>query len=114
MTQVADRNPRQESLDLAGEPDFAIGALAVRPSACEVEAAGEVHKLEPRVMQVLVALARAKGAVVSRDDLIQTCWGGVVVGDDAINRVLGKVRRLSELGPSPAFKLETIPKIGTG
>lgn len=102
----------RQALDLAAEPDFAIGAMTVKPSACEVEFASEAHKLEPRVMQVLVALAQARGAVVSRDDLIQTCWSGVIVGDDAINRVLGKVRRLSELGPSPAFKLETIPKIG--
>jgi Tol biopolymer transport system component len=58
---------------------------------------------------VLVALARARGAVVSRDDLIQACWGGVVVGEDAINRTIVRIRRLSA---DRTFTLETIPKIG--
>ncbi|WP_297695100.1 hypothetical protein, partial [Phenylobacterium sp.] len=42
--------------------------------------------LEPRVMQVLVALARERGEIVSRDDLIASCWAGRIVGEDAINR----------------------------
>ena len=45
-------------------------------------------------MQVLVALARRRGQVVSRDQLIETCWAGRVVGEDAINRCIAKVRRL--------------------
>ena len=47
-------------------------------------------------MQVLVALHRAFPNVVSRDDLIASCWEGRVVGDDAINRAIGRLRRLSE------------------
>lgn len=100
-----------EPVELAGEPDFALGALNVRPSLGEVEIAGQKERLEPRVMQVLVALARAAGRVVSRDELIACCWGGVIVGDDAINRVIGRVRRLSERVPRP-FTLETVPRIG--
>lgn len=47
-------------------------------------------------MQVLVALHRRMGSVVSRDELTQSCWEGRVVGEDAINRCLAKVRRLVE------------------
>lgn len=99
-------------LDLAAEPDFAIGPMSVRPSASEVEIGGVAHKIEPRVAQVLLALIQAEGAVVSRNDLIETCWGGIVVGDDAINRVIGRVRRIAEHADPPAFRIETIPKIG--
>lgn len=63
-------------------------------------------------MQVLVALARAEGAVVSRGDLIELCWGGVIVGEDAINRVASRVRRLAGLSDPPPFHVDTIPKIG--
>ena len=42
--------------------------------------------LDPRVMQVLVALTGAAGKVLSRDDLIALCWDGRIVGDNAINR----------------------------
>lgn len=114
MLTTPDSNvvPVREALDLAGEPDFAIGPMSVKPSASEIDLAGGAHKIEPRVMQVLVALAHAKGAVVSRSDLIEVCWGGVIVGEDAINRVVGRIRRLAELSEPPAFRVETIPKIG--
>ena len=44
---------------LAQSPPFTLGALNVRPATREVEAAEFRDVLEPRVMQVLVALARA-------------------------------------------------------
>jgi Tol biopolymer transport system component/DNA-binding winged helix-turn-helix (wHTH) protein len=97
---------------LADEADFQLGGISVRPSLREVEAAGLRETLEPRVMQVLVALARANGAVVSRDELIRQCWGGRIVGEDAINRTVSKIRQLAELGGSNAFEIETIPRVG--
>ena len=61
-------------------------------------------------MQVLVALARKRGQVVSRDELIETCWEGRIVGDDALNRCISKIRKLGEA--NNAFRLETIPRVG--
>ena len=58
---------------LADEEDFQLGEIWVRPSLREVGTAGMRESLEPRVMQVLVALARANGAVLSRDELIRQC-----------------------------------------
>jgi tetratricopeptide (TPR) repeat protein len=63
-------------------------------------------------MQVLVALARANGAVVSRDELIRTCWDGRIVGEDSITRVIGRLRRLAEERGGGAFQIETVPKVG--
>jgi formylglycine-generating enzyme required for sulfatase activity/DNA-binding winged helix-turn-helix (wHTH) protein/dienelactone hydrolase len=99
-----------QPVDLAREPDFALGNLQVQPSSREVVGAGQREVLEPRVMQVLVALARRRGQVVSRDQLIETCWAGRVVGEDAINRCIAKVRRLGET--HGAFSLETIARVG--
>lgn len=97
---------------LADANDFQLGNILVRPSLREVEANGIRETLEPRVMQVLVALALADGAVLSRDELIRQCWGGRVVGDDSLNRCVAKVRQISELGGSKAFEIETIPRVG--
>jgi TolB-like protein len=60
---------------------------------------------------VLVALARAEGCVLSRDDLIARCWDDMVVGDDAINRVIGKIRRLAECRDA-GFLIETVARVG--
>ncbi len=62
-------------------------------------------------MQVLIALARADGDIVSRDDLTASCWEDRVVGEDAINRVISRLRRAAE-GSSGAFRIETITKVG--
>ncbi len=100
------------AIDLAHVADFCIGDLVVRPSRREVVGAGGREFVQPRVMQVLVALARAQGDVVSRDDLIASCWGGRVVGEDAITRAIGHIRRLGEGVAARAFALETVPRVG--
>src|SRR5690242_7473370 len=97
---------------LADVDDFRLGDMVVRPSLLEIRA-GEVREtLEPRVMQVLVALAGANGMVVSRDELIRECWGGRIVGEDAINRCVARIRRLADISGRKAFEIETIPRVG--
>jgi DNA-binding winged helix-turn-helix (wHTH) protein len=96
---------------LAEEADFPIGRLKVRPSRGEVEHDAGVERLEPRLMQVLIALAQAGGQTVSRAELIDRCWGGVTVGADAVNRVISLLRRLLTAA-APGARLETLPRIG--
>ena len=74
--------------------------------------AGERSIVEPRVMQLLVALHRAEGAVVSKDDLAALCWEGRIVGEDAINRVVSRLRRVAEKQAGGQFRVETITKVG--
>lgn len=98
-------------IDLARRADFAIGPIAVHPSSRELAGPGGTVMVEPKVMQVLVALADADGRVVSRDELTEQCWAGRIVGDDAINRVIGKLRRIAEASDG-AFRIETVPRAG--
>ncbi len=99
-------------IDLGAEPDFSLGGLSVRPSLREVQSGDRCETVEPRVLQALVALVRAEGSVVSRDRLIEQCWGGRLVGDDAINSCIAKVRGLAALTVPAAFEIETIPRVG--
>ncbi len=98
-------------VDLAHEPDFVLGAFQVRPALREIADQSWRETLEPRVMRVLVALARTRGAILSRDDLIESCWDGVIVGDDAINRCIGRLRKVAEAS-GDAFSIETVPRVG--
>lgn len=97
-------------VDLAHESAFALGNAEIRPATREVIASNGRDVLEPKVMQVLVVLYHGRGEVVSRDELIARCWGGRVVGDDAINRCIARIRRLSET--HGGFLLETIARVG--
>ncbi|MBY9063842.1 winged helix-turn-helix domain-containing protein [Sphingomonas yunnanensis] len=99
-------------IDLARAADLELAGLTVRPSLRTVSLGTRVELLEPRVMQVLVALAQAGGAVVSRDELVSRCWDGRIVGDDAINRVVGRLRRLGEGLGAGRFRIETIARVG--
>jgi adenylate cyclase len=103
---------RSAPIDLAREADLRLGSALVRPSLGEVVAAGQTIRLQARVMQVLVALARADGEVVSRDELLASCWGGLAIGDDAINRCIGRLRRLSDEEAPGAFTIGTLRRIG--
>lgn len=98
------------SVDLAHLRPFRIGDVEIRPASREILSAERREVLEPRVMQVLIALAAARGEILSRDDLIAACWEGRAVSDDAINRVASRLRALArEFG---SFEVETIIKVG--
>jgi adenylate cyclase len=106
-------SPATGRINLAYETPVRLGPLAVEPALRRVaHDDGREEILEPRVMQVLVALVRADGRIVSRDDLMMSCWHGVVVGEDAINRVMGRVRRLADGIGDGEIKLETVTKVG--
>jgi DNA-binding winged helix-turn-helix (wHTH) protein/TolB-like protein len=102
--------PQNQPIDLAHEAAFALGEVEIRPATREAVAGDVSEDLEPRVMQVLVALNRRRGEVVSRDELILSCWGGRAVGDDAINRCIARIRRLAEV--HGGFSVETIQRVG--
>jgi DNA-binding winged helix-turn-helix (wHTH) protein len=115
----ADDLPRRASsavvrgpwpIDLAHVRPFRIGDVDIRPASREIVRGDQREMLEPLVMQVLVALANARGEILSRDDLIDACWGGRAVSDDALNRVLSRLRALARTFGT--FEIETITKVG--
>ena len=98
--------------DLTKAAGFALGPLSVDPPARQVSAGARSAMLEPRVMRVLVALGGAEGKVLSRDDLIEQCWDGTVVGDKAIDRAIALLRHALDDLTGGAVRLETITKVG--
>jgi len=112
VTEPTPPGKTASRIDLAAEAPFALGALKVFPATREIESREGRQIIEPRVMQALVCLARMRGAVVSRDGLIASCWGGQVVGDDAINGCVAKVRQIAERHQPPPFVVETVPRVG--
>ena len=104
---------RDEPVRLSAERDFSLGDLDIHPSVSEAKRGESRQHVEPRVMQVLVALASAGGAVVSRDELIQRCWDGRVVSEAAINRCISRLRALADRGDGTrSFHVETIARVG--
>lgn len=101
---------RPPHIELANTVDFGVGPLRLRPSLREVQVGAETASLEPRVMQVLVALAERAGETVTRDELIARCWRGAVVGEDAVQRCVARLRKLAQ--STGGFEIETLTRIG--
>lgn len=97
---------------LAHETPFTIGNLSVDPPTRQISGAGRNETLEPRVMQVLVALFRAEGRILTRDELIAQCWDGRIVSEDAINRTIFRLRQVAGTIGEGSFKIETVTKVG--
>jgi DNA-binding winged helix-turn-helix (wHTH) protein/tetratricopeptide (TPR) repeat protein len=98
--------------DLALRSDFEVGPLAVSPSRRRIKGPAAEVAVEPLIMQVLLLLLDADGRVVTRDELFDQCWGGVIVGDDSLNRAIGKLRRIGSQVAPGLFEIETIPRTG--
>jgi len=75
-------------------------------------AGGEPTQLEPRVMAVLVCLARHAGDVVSREEFIAEVWDGRVVSDEALSRCISLLRAvLADDSREPRF-IRTVARVG--
>jgi DNA-binding winged helix-turn-helix (wHTH) protein len=103
--------PARAAIQLADVPDFMLGALSVRPSRGELVRARVSERVEPRLMQVLVVLAQANGATVSRQELVARCWGGLAMSSDAVNRVISLLRQ-TLIRLEVSARIETLPRIG--
>lgn len=96
---------------LAHREDMTLGSVIVRPPLRTLAGPSGKVTLEPKVMQVLLAFADARGAVVTREDLVRECWDGRIVGEDAVNRTIAELRRAFRAVATDG-SIETIPKIG--
>ncbi len=91
---------------------FRIGDHAIQPTRGRIVSLAGEARVEPRAMDVLVALARRAGDTVSRDDLIDAVWKHPYVSDEALSRCISMLRHaLSDDRSQPRY-LETIPKRG--
>lgn len=87
-----------------------VGEWLLDPATNEISRGSERVHLEPKTVDLLVALARRAGAVASREELLSQVWSGVVVGDDVLTQAVIKLRKA--LGDGEPGYIQTIPKRG--
>lgn len=89
----------------------------INPAANEIgffngSALDPVLKVEPRLMEVLVRLARANGRVVRKEQLVAEIWDNYGGGEEALLQSISKLRKLFQDDPRRPKVIETIPKKG--
>jgi len=92
---------------------FRLGPWQVEPARGAItDPDGNARHLEPKVMEVLVILAGAPGALVTRDCLLDSVWRGQPGADQLLTRAISELRRaLGDRRDQPAY-IETVPKRG--
>ena len=97
---------------ISAKREFRIADWLVDPGSGEIRQGEEVVKLEPRAMDLLVLLAAHAEQAISREQILDEVWHGVIVGDDAITAAIIKLRKaLGDDSKNPRF-IQTIPKKG--
>lgn len=117
---LTDRRQRLHGTDkvapdaahLAHRSPLVFGTTIIIPATREVRGPGGVAPVQPRVMLVLVALADARGAVVTRDDLARICWGRRFVAEDSLSGAIAELRKALRAVSAEGLSVETVPKTG--
>jgi DNA-binding response OmpR family regulator len=81
------------------------GELEIRPSEHLARARGRTLSLSVRELELLAALARRQGSIVSRDELYSTVWGAPLRDQDrSVDVYVHKLRgKLAAALPEWAF-----------
>jgi Tol biopolymer transport system component/DNA-binding winged helix-turn-helix (wHTH) protein len=95
-----------------GVKTFGVGEWDVQPSLNRLTRGAVEVRVEPKVMQVLEALAETPGDVVTREQLVATVWPGVFVSDDVLHRAIRELRRAFGDDTANPQYVETIRKRG--
>lgn len=91
---------------------FRIGDFTVEPARNLVSGPQGTVSIEPKIMDVLCALAEKPGAVWSRSELIDRVWGREYGADESLTRAVSQLRKVFGDTRDEARLLETIPKRG--
>lgn len=91
---------------------FVLGDWAIDPASNGLSRGEERRQIEPRAMQVLVALCEQPGQVFSAEQLLQQCWPEQPLGDNPVHKTVAQLRRaLDDSATEPRY-IETLRKRG--
>jgi eukaryotic-like serine/threonine-protein kinase len=93
---------------------FRFGDWFVDAGLCALkqENGGAPIPVEPRAMDVLIALCERPGEILSAQDLLRLCWDGLVVGENQVHKAILQLRRALGDTASDARYIENIRKRG--
>lgn len=90
-----------------------FGKIEVDPAARTVNRASQTVELSPKEFDLLLALLRAGGAVVSRLQLMREVWGySAVVVSRTVDTHIAELRRKLEENPASPRHILTVRKTG--
>jgi DNA-binding winged helix-turn-helix (wHTH) protein len=92
--------------------DFWIGNFRVDVARAQIVVKDDIVSLEPRVLKVLLTLAKNQGEVVTHQTLLDNVWPNVVVAPNALQRCIGLLRKALADDAKQQKMIATHPKVG--
>ena len=91
---------------------FDIGAWHVDPRTCRMRREDHEQPLDPRQIDLLVALATQPGEVLTRDELLSRVWGDTHVSENSLTQAVSRLRKALGDDRTECRYIETISKSG--
>ena len=91
---------------------FWVGEWFVEPMRNRIRCEDEDIQLEPKVMEVLLCMAKRPGETVTKDEFKDEVWRETVVTDDVLSRCISQLRKAFDDDPQDPSYIETIRKTG--
>jgi TolB-like protein/Tfp pilus assembly protein PilF len=88
---------------------FTIGEWTIEPDLDLVRRSGVEHRVSPRAMNVMTALVRRRGSVVSTETILEEIARGTIMSDNAVHKAIAEVRKALEDHPKHPRYIETVP-----
>jgi eukaryotic-like serine/threonine-protein kinase len=89
---------------------FRFGTSEFDESRFELSVGGLIVEIEQKPLQLLLALLRRTGELVSREELLETVWAGRPTVEQVLNNAVAKLRKA--LGEADAGRIVTVPRAG--
>ncbi len=104
---------RQRVRGGSGDPVLSLGSVTIDLAARTVSKGGEAVHLRPKEYDLLAALARQQGKVVTHSALLRSIWGDDHVGDLEYLRVAARgLRKKLEDDPGMPRLIRNEPSVG--
>ena len=104
---------RRSAASTPSSGEVTFGDVTIDPERRVVCKAGTERALSPKAFELLLALARRRGAVASRRDLLREVWGyGAFVVSRTVDTHIAELRRKLEDDPAEPKLVVTVWKVG--
>lgn len=97
---------------MSAPPCLRFGDFELDEASFELRKRGHVVAVQPKVLDLILHLARHRDRVVTKDELFETVWRGVAVTEASLSQAISLARRALDDTPELEHSIRTIRSKG--
>ncbi|MCE2570212.1 winged helix-turn-helix domain-containing protein [Motilimonas eburnea] len=88
------------------------GTFTIDTELARLQEQNQDVQIDPKVFNLLLFFCQNPNKLLSRQDLLDNVWGGSMVTDNAINKIVANLRKTLNDDPKKPSFIQTVPKKG--